>query len=121
MSSNPYNTPGASGHQAVQAAGTRSVVVKRVDVLSCGIMVAAFYAILGLFGGGIFFLFSMLGVAVGGGGADAVMGGLIGSAVFLIIGPLFYGAFGFIFGILSAAFYNLVAGIAGGIRIDLAS
>jgi hypothetical protein len=48
----------------------------------------------------------------------------IGGAVFLAIGilaPVFYAAFGFIFGALSAWVYNLVAGKIGGIEIELAA
>lgn len=104
----------------MQSAGTRSVCIKRFDVMSCGIMLGALYMILGLVVGAIFFLISLVGIAAGGGG-EAAMGGLIGGVGVLIIAPLFYGAMGFIGGIIGALLYNLVAGMAGGIRMDLES
>jgi len=121
MSNNPYNAPGPAGAQPARSVGTRNVCIKRIDVMSCGIMLGALYTILGLVVGAVVFLFSLVGVAIGGGGGDAVMGGLIGGIGAIIIAPLFYGAMGFILGIIMAVLYNLVAGIAGGIRMDLES
>jgi hypothetical protein len=99
----------------------RTVAVKRIDIASAGMMLGALYALLGLIVGGIFSLMAVLGVAVGGGGGDAVMGGLIGGVGALIFLPIFYGVIGFIGGIIGALLYNLVAGIVGGIKIDLES
>jgi hypothetical protein len=90
--------------------------------MSCGIMLGALYVFVGLIVGGIFFLISLVGIAVGGGGGgEAVMGGLIGGVGAIILFPLLYGAMGFIGGIIGAVLYNLVAGIVGGIRMDLES
>jgi hypothetical protein len=120
MSNNPYNAPGQPGVQPMQSAGTRSVCIKRFDVMSCGIMLGALYVFVGLIVGGIFFLFSLVGIAAGGGG-EAAMGGLIGGVGAIILFPLIYGAMGFIGGIIGAVLYNLVAGVVGGIRMDLES
>ena len=57
-----------------------------------------------------------LGVAVGG---EAGIGGLIGGVAALLILPVMYGVFGFIGGLIIAVLYNLVAGMAGGIQLDL--
>ena len=38
---------------------------------------------------------------------------------FLVVMPLLYGAFGFVFGALIAWLYNLVAGWTGGLELDL--
>jgi hypothetical protein len=55
---------------------------------------------------------TMGGLVVGGGGV--VVG------ILLMIGiPIFYAAIGFISGIIGALIYNLLAGIVGGIEIDV--
>lgn len=121
MSNNPYNAPGQPGVQPMQPSSTRSVVIKRIDVISCGVMLGALYVVVGLVVGAVFFLISMIGMAAGGGGADVAVGGLIGGVGAIILLPIFYGVMGFIGGIIGAVLYNLIAGIAGGIRIDLES
>ena len=118
MSDNPYDAPSQTGVRPVQSAGTRtrSVVIKRLDVMSCGVMLGALYVIVGLVVGAVFFLFSIAALAVGG---EQLAGGLVGGIAVIVLLPLFYGAMGFIAGIIGALLYNLVAGMAGGIRMDL--
>ena len=116
MSNNPYNAPSQAGGRPVQPVGTRSVVIKRLDVMSCGVMLGALYVIVGLIVGAVFFLIAVAGLALGG---QQAAGGLIGGIAAIVLLPLFYGAMGFIAGIIGALLYNLVAGMAGGIRMDL--
>jgi hypothetical protein len=47
------------------------------------------------------------------------MGALFGVGSILLL-PLFYGALGFIGGAISAFVYNLVAGVVGGIELEVA-
>ncbi len=101
------------------------MVVKKFGVLSAGKVLGALYALLGLIIGAFTALFSLLGAAIGAAGAEstegagAALGGVfigVGSIIFF---PLFYGILGFIGGLLSAFLYNLIAGLIGGVKIEL--
>lgn len=105
----------------VSTMGRFAVVVKKIGVLSAGKVTGALYALVGLVFGAIFALFSLLGAAVGvasSQSSDALVGLLfgVGSVVFL---PIFYGALGFVFGLLTALLYNLVARFVGGIQVEV--
>ncbi len=93
------------------------MVVKSVGVLSVGKVMGCVYALFGLIGGGLFTLLSLAGLAIGG--PDAGPAALLFGVGAIVILPVFYGVMGFIGGIIAAAFYNLVASIAGGIEIEL--
>jgi hypothetical protein len=88
----------------------------RIAPLKAGIVLGSLYGLLGL----IIFLplsivFSLLGVAAIKGTAMPVAFGL----GFAILAPVFYGIMGFIFGVISAAIYNLVAGWTGGLEFEV--
>ncbi|QDV83598.1 hypothetical protein [Stieleria sp.] len=110
---NPYETPNVA--QSVTST-RRTVTVKRLDVMSCGIMLGVLYALIGLLVGGLFSLMALGGVAAQGGDA---MAGLIGGIGAIILMPLFYGVGGFIGGVIGALLYNLCATFVGGIKFDL--
>lgn len=98
------------------------MVIKRIGVLSSGKIVGLLYALFGLLIGGLFSIFSLIGSAIGlaasGGETEAWIGALFGiGAVFIF--PIFYGFLGFIGGILSALFYNLVAAMVGGLELEV--
>ena len=112
---NPYETP-TINTSSVSSASRRTVTIKRLDVMSCGVMLGVLYAILGLFVGGIFSLLALGGVAAGGGD---VMAGLITGVGAVIALPLMYGIMGFVGGIIFALLYNLCASLVGGIKFDL--
>ena len=109
---NPYETT------TVHTSGTprRTVTLKRIDVVSVGVMLAVFYAILGLIAGGFFSLFAIIGVAAQNGNA---IPGLIFGIGAIIVMPLTYGTMGFIFGAIGALLYNACASLVGGIKFDL--
>lgn len=97
------------------------MVLKRIGVLSCGKVSGLLYGIMGLIIGAFVTLFALLGAAIGAassGSNEAWLGALFGVGA-IIIFPIFYGVLGFIIGIISAALYNLVAGFAGGVEIEL--
>lgn len=48
--------------------------------------------------------------------AAAVMGLMVGMGIFM---PVIYGVMGFVFGVLSAALYNLIARWLGGIEVEI--
>jgi hypothetical protein len=96
------------------------MVLKSVGVLSCAKLMGVMYAAMGLIFGAFVSLFSVLGAVVaqqeqGANALGAVVFG-VGSVIFL---PIIYGIMGFIGGIISAAIYNVVAGVVGGVELNL--
>ncbi|KAA5539591.1 hypothetical protein FYK55_23755 [Roseiconus nitratireducens] len=110
---NPYETP----QSQPQYAGTfRTFTLKRVDPLSCGLMLGVFYAILGLIFGAFASLFALVGAFAQNGNA---LGGIIGGVGAIIMMPIIYGVMGFIGGLIAALIYNGCAALIGGIKFDL--
>jgi hypothetical protein len=92
------------------------MIIKRIGVLKLAIFQSAMMAAFGLFAALIVMLF---GAMIGSMGNHAGAFGMIGGIAALIILPIMYGVIGFIAGAIGAALYNLVAGIVGGIEIDV--
>ncbi len=93
------------------------MVIKRINVLKLAIFQGALMAAFGLIAGLFVLVFgSMLG-KMGGDQVGAV--GLIGGVGAVIFLPILYGIFGFIGGAIGAFIYNLVAGVVGGIEIEV--
>ena len=97
------------------------MVLRRIGVWSTAKVVGAVYVVFGLIVGLIFAVASTIGGIAAAAGEDASSG--IAAAFFgvgaIIFLPLVYGCFGAIFGALSAALYNLFAGMVGGIELGL--
>jgi hypothetical protein len=91
------------------------MVIKRFGVLKLAIVYGALMAAVGLIGA---LLFLMFGTMIAGIGGHAGIMGAAGIAA-VIIFPIMYGILGFIFGAIGAALYNLIAGVVGGIEIDV--
>lgn len=94
--------------------------VRRVGVLSCGKVMAALYAVMGLVVGAFMALFSMAGMpnvanAPNAAGPAAMLGVGVASIVLL---PIVYGIMGFVGGIIMGFVYNLIAGAVGGIEFE---
>lgn len=98
------------------------MVLKRIGVLSCAKISGILYAVIGLIIGAVLSLFALVGLALGAGGsgqpAEAVFGLLFGVGAVIIL-PVFYGALGFISGLIMAALYNVLANVVGGVEIEL--
>lgn len=98
------------------------MIVKRVGPLSVAKNLAVLYAILGLIVGGFFSLAAMAGAfgAAGSdnGGAAAAVAGIMGVGA-IVIAPIIYACIGFVGGLISSVLYNLVAGMMGGIELDV--
>ena len=99
------------------------MIVRRVGVLSLGKVLGVLYALMGLILGLIFSLISLMGSALGSafsdtGGPEALVGALFGVGAVIAL-PIFYGVLGFVFGLLTAAFYNLTAGLVVGLELDV--
>jgi hypothetical protein len=96
-----------------------------VGALSLGKILGSVYALLGLIFEAFFALFSvlgsLLGIAVGGSdtqGSEALVGLLFGAGSIIFL-PMFSGILGSIGGLIPAWIYNLMAGFAGGLKIEL--
>ncbi len=90
--------------------------LKRIAPLQTGIVLGLLYALLSLIVVP-FFMLAGLGAAAGRGGAALPFAFLFGIGALCL--PILYGVLGFIFGVIAAAVYNLVAGWTGGIEITL--
>jgi hypothetical protein len=81
------------------------------------------YALIGLIFGIFVALAALLGVlgaaaANSGGLAETIGFGIGGGLIGIVVLPIFYGIMGLIVGLISAALYNVVARLVGGIRIE---
>lgn len=94
------------------------MVVTRVSPLSCAKIAGVLYALMGLLFGVLFSLFAMLGAFAAADGAG-MMGAVFGIGAVVLM-PVFYARLGFVMTLISAALYNVAAGMIGGIEIDVA-
>lgn len=96
------------------------MIIKRVGVLSIAKISGIMYAAMGLLGGIFLFFFSLIATSLPLAGREFPAGISfifgVGGIIFL---PLFYGFMGFILGAFSAWIYNVIAGITGGIELDI--
>lgn len=95
------------------------LAITRIDPLPIAKLMGVGHAIMGLLFGALFSVFSMIGAIAGvaGGERSALIGLLFGAGA-IVIAPIFYGLTGFVFGLLSAALYNVLAGRLGGMVIE---
>lgn len=96
------------------------MVLRRIGILSAAKITGILYGGMGLLFGALFSLMAMAGMMadMSNGGEGALMGMIfgVGAVIFL---PLFYGVIGAIFAAIGAALYNLVAGLVGGLEIEI--
>ena len=92
--------------------------LKRIAPLKAGIVLGVLYALLGCILVPFFIIGGMgMAAAARQTGTPMPFGFLFGiGAIFL---PIFYGVIGFVFGVISAAVYNLVAKWTGGVELTL--
>jgi hypothetical protein len=98
------------------------MIVRRVGVWSVAKLYGALSAAMGLLFGAVFALVALIGGMANLGGDAGFQSGALG-ALFgvgaVVLMPVFYGVLGIIMGAISAALYNLFAGIFGGVEIDV--
>ncbi len=94
------------------------MVVRRVAPLSIAKVAGALYALIGLIAGAIVAL-AALGGAFAADQDTGFMGPIMGVGAIVAL-PLLYGGFGFVFTLIAAWLYNVVAGMVGGIEFDVA-
>jgi hypothetical protein len=100
----------------ITSSGGSVMIIKRIGVLKLAIFQGAMMAAFGLLMALIFMAF---GAMIGSMNHNAAAFGAIGGIAALIFLPILYGVFGFIAGAIGAALYNLIAGIVGGIEMDV--
>lgn len=96
------------------------MVIRRIDPFSIGKIAGLLYAIIGLLFGALFSLIAMAGAtfAATAGEEAPFIGLLFGAGAFIVL-PIVYGVMGFITTALSAVIYNVLAGMVGGIRVEV--
>jgi hypothetical protein len=97
------------------------MVIRRVGVGSAAKIAGALYAVLGLIGGCFIAVVSLASAGIMGAADNNLpswIAPLFGVGA-VIVGPIFYGLMGLVIGGLGAALYNLVAGMAGGLEIEV--
>ncbi len=96
------------------------MVIRKIGVGSAAKVFGTLYALWAFIFGACIALFAVVGSGLAATGEDAPgwMGVVFGVGAVVIL-PIVYGILGAIFGALTAAFYNLVAGMAGGLRLDV--
>ena len=102
------------------------MVVRRIGVWSAARLYGGLSAVMGLIFGAIVAIVALAGGMAGAAdaGGPGLPSGLLG-AMFgvgaIVVLPIFYGVLGIIMGALTAALYNVFAGLFGGIELDIQS
>ncbi len=87
--------------------------ISRIEPGQFALVLGATYALLGIFGAIMIFLFTSFIPASAGIPA-------MGRGIWIILIPIMYGVFGYIGGFIGALIYNLVCGTVGGIKVTVA-
>ena len=94
------------------------MVIKRIGPVSCAKITGLLYAILGIVVGALFSIASLAGGLASNTSGGAGFGSLIGVGA-IVLFPILYGGGGFIATLIGAWLYNVLAGVIGGIEMDL--
>jgi hypothetical protein len=95
-----------------------AMTVKHVGVFSVAKIYGALSGTMGLIFGVILALVSTLGAGFGGDNVPAFLGPMLGVGAIIFL-PVFYGLMGLCMGAVMAALYNLLAGVVGGVSVDV--
>ena len=94
------------------------MIIKRVGPLSFARLSGALYAFIGLIIGGVFSMIAMAGGFASETSGMPGVAAVVGVAA-IVVFPLLYGLMGFVATLIGAWLYNVVAGIVGGIELDV--
>ena len=94
------------------------MIVKRVGVFSVAKVYGALTASMGLIFGIIVAAASAIGIGLAEGDEPPFIAAMLGAGAVIFL-PVFYGVLGFVMGAISAALYNLFAGLVGGVTIEV--
>ncbi|MEO8484249.1 MAG: hypothetical protein ABI634_18710 [Acidobacteriota bacterium] len=94
------------------------MVIRKINPWSCAKVAGVLYALMGLIFGG---LFSLVGLGLGSLASreQFPMAGMIFGAGAIVALPIFYGLLGAVTSAIAALLYNVVAGMIGGIEIEV--
>jgi hypothetical protein len=102
------------------------MIIKRVEPVSCAKIAGVIYAAIGLLMGALLSLLALIGMAFAGAQrglaqnpVSPLIGGVVGISA-IVVCPIVYGMVGFVFALIGAWLYNLVASKVGGVEIDVA-
>jgi len=98
------------------------MVVRRVNPLSCAKIAGVLYAIMGLLVGAFASLVGLAGalaIPADAGAGAGLFGALFGVGAVVML-PIVYGCLGFVSTLIGAVLYNVIAGMVGGVEIDVA-
>ena len=96
------------------------MVIRKVGIGSVVKVAGVLYALLGLVIGFCVALFAMMGLGLAAANSDAPawFGPFFGVGAIIVL-PIFYGVMGAIGGAIMGALYNVVAGITGGLEVEV--
>ena len=94
------------------------MVINRIGPLSCAKITGALYTIVGFVIGGILSLIAVAGGFASDNSDAARLGAMVGVGAVIIL-PILYGCVGFVVTLIAAGLYNVVAGLVGGIELDV--
>ena len=94
------------------------MVIKRVAPVSCAKVAGVLYAVMGLVFGGILSLAALAGGLAAADSSTSFLSGVFGVGAVVLL-PIIYGCFGFVMTLIMAALYNGVAGVVGGVEVDI--
>lgn len=94
------------------------MIIRRVGPVSCGKIAGTLYGIIGLVVGAVVSLIAVTGGFSQSSETAAAMGAMVGVGA-IVAFPMLYGGLAAICFIIGAALYNVIAGLVGGIEIDL--
>ena len=92
-------------------------ILKRIGVRSSAKLAGLLYGLMGLIFGAIVSLVALLGSSVSENTQEQA--GILFGVGAVVILPVLYGVVGYIAGAISTALFNLVAGWAGGLEIEI--
>jgi hypothetical protein len=95
-----------------------AMTVKHVGVLSVAKIYGALSGAMGLLFGIILAIASTVGAGLGGNDVPAFLGPMLGVGAIIFL-PVFYGLMGLCMGAIVAALYNLLAGVVGGVAVEI--
>lgn len=98
------------------------MVIRKIGVASAAKVFGTLYALWGFIFGAIVAMIALAGAGIGAATSEdqlpSWLGAMFGVGAIVVL-PIVYGVMGAIFGALTAAFYNVVAGMAGGLSLDV--
>ena len=96
------------------------LTVARVHPLSLAKVLGLLYAAMGLLVGGTLFLISLIGgiAELSEGDGDDALPAFCFAPMVLVLAPFFYGALGFVGGLVAGALYNVAVRFTGGVVIE---